>query len=479
MRDYLLFYVNGKEQRVSGAEVFAPLSSYLRYGQSATGTKVVCAEGDCGACTVMIGRLSAGELAYQPVNSCIQFLHQLDCSHIVTVEGLKDKQALNPVQEAMVDNHGAQCGYCTPGIIVSLCSLFDCKQPADAQDIKDALTGNLCRCTGYESIITSGLAVDPAGIRSLKELYPEREMVAQFRSHIEQPALIEHREQSCFVPTSVKQAIEFKAKHPDTVTISGGTDVCVNCNKRGLEPAAIVSLSNLSGLSEVQIENGQLVVGGRAKLATLEAWAREEMPELYKIMWLFGSPQIRNAGTLAGNVANGSPIADSLPWLFVMEAQVELTGTSGIRLVNINSFYKGYKQLDMKADELITRIIIPLPEPQETLRLFKVSKRQNLDISAFTAAIRMTIADNKIVKAAVAYGGVGPVVLRLPKTEDFLTGKETTAATFTEAGELARSEITPISDVRGSSDFRLQLAENILLKFYYESACEREYACQV
>lgn len=462
-----------------GEAVFAPLSTYLRYGQSATGTKVVCAEGDCGACTVMTGKLSEGELAYQPVNSCIQFLHQLDCSHIVTVEGLKDNDALNPVQEAMVENHGAQCGYCTPGIVVSMCSLFDCKKPADAQDIKDALTGNLCRCTGYESIVTAGLAVDTTRIRSIRELYPESEMIEQFSAHSRMPALIEHDGHTCFVPTSLEQAVEFKSKEQAVTIVSGGTDVCVNCNKRGLDPVVIMSLSNLSGMSEVSVEDGNLIVGGRAKLASLEEWAREEMPELYKIMWLFGSPQIRNAGTLAGNIANGSPIADSLPWLFVMEAQIELVGTSGKRLVNINSFYKGYKQLDMRAEEMISRIIIPLPEPQETVRLFKVSKRKNLDISAFTAAVRITIADNKIQRASLAYGGVGPVVLRLPGTESFLSGKEPTEATFAEAGRLARNEITPISDVRGSSDFRFQLAENILLKFYYESACEREFACQV
>lgn len=478
MRDYLLLYVNGKEHRVSGSAVFAPLSTYLRYGQSATGTKVVCAEGDCGACTVMIGKLSEGELAYLPVNSCIQFLHQLDCSHIVTVEGLKDNDALNPVQEAMVDNHGAQCGYCTPGIVVSMCSLFDCKKPVEAQDIKDALTGNLCRCTGYESIVTAGLAVDTTRIRSIRELYPESEMIEQFSTHSRQPALIEHNGHKCFIPTSLEQAVEFKSKQQDVVIVSGGTDICVNCNKRGLDPSVVMSLSNLLGMSQVYVEDGKLIVGGRAKLTSLEAWAREEMPELYKIMWLFGSPQIRNAGTLAGNIANGSPIADSLPWLFVMEAQIELIGAGGKRLVNINSFYKGYKQLDMRADEMISRIIVPLPESQETIRLFKVSKRKNLDISAFTAAIRMTIADNKIQQASLAYGGVGPVVFRLPKTESFLSGKEPTEATFAEAGKLARTEITPISDVRGSSDFRFQLAENILLKFYYESACEREFACQ-
>lgn len=478
MRDYLLFYINGRQHRISGADTFTPLSTYLRYEQGATGTKVVCAEGDCGACTVMLGRLAGQDIEYKPVNSCIQFLHQVDCSHIITVEGLKQEGELHPVQAAMVNHHGAQCGYCTPGIVVAMCALFDCKRPADPQDIKDALTGNLCRCTGYESIITAGLNVETDRIASLRELYPADEMIEQFRSHANNPVLIEHEGKTCSLPSTVEEAVSFKAKHPGTVIVSGGTDVCVNINKRGFDPDVVLSLSNIAGLADLKVEDSHLVVGGKASLAALEEWTREELPELYKIMWLFGSPQIRNAGTLAGNIANGSPIADTLPWLFVMEALVELTGLKTKRLVNINSLYKGYKKLDMEADEMITRILIPLPENHETIRLFKVSKRQNLDISAFTAAIRMSIANDKIQKARLAYGGVGPVILRLSKTEAFLAGKETTLTTFQEAGKLAREEITPISDVRGSSDFRSQLAENILLKFYYESACEREYSCQ-
>ncbi len=478
MRDYLLFYVNGQEHRVGGQDVFSPLSTYLRYGQGCTGTKVVCAEGDCGACTVLIGRAAGGTVEYMPVNSCIQFLYQLDCTHVVTIEGLKVEGKLNPVQEAMVDFHGAQCGYCTPGIVVALCSLFDCKTQADEQDVKDALTGNLCRCTGYEPIIRAGMNVALERVRSTGELYPPQEMIARFGEHQGRPALIASEGKTCFIPATVEEAVDFKEKNPGTVIVSGGTDVCVNINKRGLDPDVIMSLSNIAGLSDVKVENSHLVVGGRASLAALADWAREEMPELYKIMWLFGSPQIRNAGTLAGNIANGSPIADTLPWLFVMEAVVEMTGPAGKRLIDINSLYKGYKQLDMAPGEIITRILIPLPENNETIRLFKVSKRQNLDISAFAAAIRMTIEAGKIHSAKLAYGGVGPVVLRLPKTEAFLEGKEAALTTFGNAGKLAREEITPISDVRGSKDFRLQLAENIMLKFFLETACGREPVCR-
>lgn len=478
MRDYLLLYVNGKPFQIRGPQAFEPLSSFLRYEMGATGTKVVCAEGDCGACTVLLGKPAEGKLLYKTINSCIQFLCQLDGCHVITVEGLTADGHLHPVQQSMIEHHGAQCGYCTPGIVVSLCSLVCEKRPDCAEDIKDALTGNLCRCTGYEPIIAAGLATNFDKVNSWDHTYNHDQMLPQLDAQTKIPALIEYESRKCFLPVTIEEAVRFKAGHPDTVIISGGTDLCVNANKRSYAPESIMSLCNVSGVDTIRLENGQLAVGARATLGALEDWAREELPELARVMWLFGSPQIRHAGTLVGNIANGSPIADTLPWLFVMEAMIELTGPAGTRAVNINSFYKGYKQLDMKSDEIITGVLVPMPDANETLRLFKVSKRQHLDISTFTAAVRMSIANERIAKVSLAYGGVAPVVLRLPKTESFLTGKEPTPELFQKAGLQAREEIAPISDVRGSRDFRLQLAENILLKFYYESVCEREYACQ-
>jgi xanthine dehydrogenase small subunit len=203
-------------------------------------------------------------------------------------------------------------------------------------------------------------------------------------------------------------------------------------------------------------------------LAQFESTVRDLVPQLAPIMDRFGSPQIKNAGTLAGNIANASPIADTLPFLFVTNASLELTGLSGTRTVSIADFYLGYKKLDLKADEIITRIVIPLPSKSETLRLYKISKRSHLDISSFTAAMLMRRNDGRVDSIRIAYGGVAPVVLRLTKTEQFLAGKALARETFVQAGEIARSEVAPISDVRGSREFRLQLSENILQRFYYD-----------
>jgi len=479
MRDYLLFYVNGKEHRVSGDSAFMPLSSYLRYEQGATGTKVVCEEGDCGACSVILGRVeivapenngaTKSDIQYRVVNSCIQFLYQLDCTHVVTIEGLKYSGKLNPVQEAMVACHGAQCGYFTPGFVVAMCAMFDQKPCTKEQDVKDGLIGNLCRCTGYEPIIKAGMSVDADHLLKLHELYPSKEMLRAFSEHSKNAVLIGTEEHTFFNPTDLDSAVKFKGERPGTVIVAGGTDVCVYWNKRGMEPRNLMNVSHLPGLRELTLSHNELVVGARTTLSELEDFTRDTLPELHKMLWLFGSPQIRNAGTLAGNIANASPIADTLPFLHVIEAEIELFGTKGSRRVNINKFYQGYKQLDMSADEMITQIIIPLPAPEEIVKLYKVSRRQNLDISSFTAAFRLKLSAGKIERISIAYGGVAPVIVRLRKTEDFLAGKPLELDILEEAGDIAVSEISPISDVRGSSDFRNTLAANILKKLYFET----------
>lgn len=480
MREQVLFYLNGRRHCIDGETVFEPVTGFLRYQQQLTGTKVVCAEGDCGACTVLVGRLnSKGKLTYQPVNGCILYLYQLDCSHVVTIEGLKFDETLNPVQQAMVECHGAQCGYCTPGIVVSLCDMFNRQtngSPASPRGIQEALTGNLCRCTGYEPIIKAGISVVPDTWISLSQLYPSDKMIADFRAHLSEPVRIVSENRLFYKPATVEQAVQFKQEHPHATLLSGGTDVHVICNKRNVEPPAIISLSHLTELHDINHTGSHLVVGAGVTLMQLEQAVQNIFPELRQMLEYFGSPQIKHAGTLAGNIANGSPIGDTLPFLFVMEAEVELTGSKGVRRVNINQLYTGYKQTAMAPDELISRVWIPLPEPSEILKLYKVSRRKHLDISTFMAAIRMTVVDNRIKSAKLAYGGVGPTVLRLPKTEALLTGRVFTLETFEEAGLFAVQEITPISDVRGSREFRLQLGQNILLKFYYEAQPDREAA---
>jgi xanthine dehydrogenase small subunit len=466
MRDFVLVHINGVSHRIGAPRAFETLSRFLRYDQRATGTKIVCEEGDCGACTVLIGRVENGTLRYRPINSCIQFLFQLDCTHVVTVEGLTKNGELTPVQDAMVRCHGAQCGYCTPGFIMAMAGMYECTAKPEAHDIRAALTGNLCRCTGYDSIVKAGL--EAANQPKIEELYPGAPIVDAICGHERDEVRIGH----FYKPADLERAIRFKAEHPKCVIVQGATDFGVWCNKRGFTAEALLSLDGIEGMGDVRVEDGTIVAGGRASLASFENAVRGVVPELAPIMDRFGSPQIKNAGTLAGNIANASPIADTLPFLYVTNASLELTGLTGTRTLDIRDFYLGYKTLDLRPDEIITRIVIPLPSKSETLRLYKISKRSHLDISTFTAAMLMTRDVNsgggRVDSIRIAYGGVAPTVLRLPKTEEFLAGKTIARETFAEAGEIARGEIAPISDVRGSRDFRLQLAQNVLQRFYFE-----------
>jgi xanthine dehydrogenase small subunit len=450
MRDHIRLLINGREHVVRGRDIYTTLSNYLRYDFGATGTKIVCEEGDCGACSVLIRYAKDEE--FLVINSCIQSMFQLDGAAIVTVEGLKQDGKLTPVQESMVACHGAQCGYCTPGFIMAMSALFETCDRVDEKQTRDGLVGNLCRCTGYEPIIKAALQTESPS--KLKDRYSE---VLDANDPV--------RIDNFFAPTGLDDAIAFKKEHNATI-VKGATDVGVWINKRNYKAPALLSLAKIASLNELREEDGAIVAGANVTLSQLEAFVRDRIPELYKILTIFGSPQIKNAGTLAGNIANGSPIGDTLPYLLVADASLEING--GERTVPINSFYRGYKQFDLQPGEIITRVRVPIVN--DTLRLYKVSRRRDLDISAFTAAIRLSTVDSHIAKAWIAYGGVAPTVIRLPRTEEFLAGKAISLDVFKNAGRIAREEVKPISDVRGSAEYRAQLAENIMAKFWHDAA---------
>jgi xanthine dehydrogenase small subunit len=479
MRDFLLLYINGRRHQVRGAHAFLTLADYLRLVTGETGTKIVCSEGDCGSCSVLVGRPVGDQFAYHAVDACICFMHQLDGTHIVSVEGLAKNGQLHPVQQAMVDHFGSQCGFCTPGFVVTMAGLLEHRdRNGNTQDylsedeLRAGLTGNLCRCTGYVQILEAGKAVriDPQALLAAR--YSEAPILGDLSRHrrdnVTCVAAENGRTRTVFLPRNVPSAVSFKSSHPGAVIVNGATDIGVAYNKRQVDPDVILSLGNLGGQDELEVVDGELRAGMRTTWLQLEHWARSAWPELHRIIVRFGSSQIRTMSTLVGNIVNGSPIADSLPMLYVLHARIQLLGRRGPRDVDVNDFFLGYKRLDLRPDELVTGVCIPLVAADQVLRLYKVSKRNDLDISTFTAAILLELTDGVVQLARVAYGGVGPTVLRLPGVESFLLGKPFTSQTMGRAGELARREITPISDVRGEADYRSALAENILLKCYHD-----------
>src|SRR5438132_6705015 len=342
MRDYVLIYVNGKRYEIRDETAFSSLSDFLRSDLGLVGTKVVCAEGDCGACTVLVGRPDGNDLRYETVDSCIQFLYQLDCKHVVTVEGLTQNGALHAVQQALVEHHGSQCGFCTPGFVMALAGLFEEKPATDPERLRLALTGNLCRCTGYLPILEAGLALDPKTMVTLAEQYSSGAIVQDLHQHALEPVFIAGR-RTFFSPRHLQAALDFKACHPEAMIVSGGTELGVLRNKKGLDPPALLSLTSVPGLSEITCADDTVIIGANVTWTQIEAYMKQAVPEFHKIIIRFGSPQIRNVATLIANIAHGSPIADSLPFLLITDAELELVCQGGSRRVRINDFYTGYK----------------------------------------------------------------------------------------------------------------------------------------
>lgn len=490
MRDYILLFINGQRFEVRGAAAFLTLSDFLRRRLGMCGTKIVCSEGDCGSCTVLVGSPDdSGELSYRSIDSCIRFVFQLDGVHVVSVEGLADDSSahcsqagtrLNEVQQAMIDCHGSQCGFCTPGFVVAMTGLLETADRLSVDQWRTGLTGNLCRCTGYSPIIAAGLKAQDSKKKRLNEMYQPKPILDAFRAVQADSILVtaETEHMQVFCPVDLDSALKHLAAHSKSKVVAGATDVGVQFNKGNCQDRNWIDLNRVRELEGVRVNGNTIDAGARVTWAELQDVASKLVPEFEKIVAVFGSPQIRHAGTLGGNIINASPIADSLPLLFICHARLTLASIRGIRTVDINDFYQGYKQLDLRPDELLTRIEIPLPLEKGQLRLYKVSRRKDLDISSFTAAIWLESdgTENGTIKygstigsARIAYGAVGPTVIRLTRTEEFLIGKPLNEDTMAAAGDVAVAEITPISDVRGSQDYRYALARNVLLKFFHQS----------
>ncbi|MCH2128399.1 MAG: FAD binding domain-containing protein [Pirellulaceae bacterium] len=473
MRDFVLLYVNGRQYQLRGSEVFWSLADFLRRKLRLTGTKVVCSEGDCGTCTVLCGKLVDGQVQYQTLLACIRFVYQLDGCHIVTVEGIESHGNLTAVQESMVRCHGSQCGFCTPGFVLAITGILEREPPISSTAWRDGLTGNLCRCTGYAPILEAAEELKQAAHERLGDLYPDRDMVQNIGAHttdtiaISSPANGQPSRQ-LFSPTTIDECVRLYAQYPTATLVAGGTDLGVQINKGSFTPEILIDLNRISALTDVFGTEKQLILGSRATWTQVLQLCQTRLPEFAKILRVFGSPHIRHVGTVGGNIFNASPIADSLPFFLIAEASLELLGPDGPRTVPLNDFYTGYKKFNQKPGELLISVKVPIPQPNQTIGLYRVARRRDLDIATFTAGIMLQREGDEIRQARVAFGAVGPNVLRARQTEQYLTGKPFTTDTMRGAGNVAIQEISPISDVRGSAQYRQLLTKNTFLKFYYE-----------
>jgi xanthine dehydrogenase small subunit len=444
---------------------------YLRDVLHRTGTKEGCAEGDCGACTVVLGELSAdgGRVEYRAVNSCIRFLPTIDGRELVTVESLAGSgDSLHPVQRAMVEHHASQCGFCTPGFVMSLFALYLQTANPTREQVIDTLSGNLCRCTGYRPIIEAGLRMGeyPAPAHWNRDAPASAAHLAQLRAIARSPEGL--RLPGFYAPLTIEALAAELDSHPDAVILAGGTDIGLWVTKQLRELPHIVYIGAVTELQHVRRGDDVLEIGAAVSLT--DGWAAlvAQLPTLAEMAQRFGSPPVRNSGTLCGNLANGSPIGDALPVLIALDARLELRRGSRTRTLPLESFYLGYQRNALEPGEFVVAVQVPIPLQGSLLAAYKISKRFDQDISAVAVAVNLKLEAHHVVAARIAFGGMAATAARAPAVERALLGANWSRASIEAAVEKLTEDFTPLTDMRASSAYRLQVAGNLLRRFYLE-----------
>ena len=449
----------------------AMLLDWLR-DQGRHGTREGCAEGDCGACTVVLGELHDGRLQLRAVNSCIRLLSSIDGCALFAIEDLaRADGTLHPAQQAMLECHGSQCGFCTPGFVMSLFALYHeagsaaapgCIERAQAQQ---AVSGNLCRCTGYRPILQAAQtmhvhAPHPLDLDGL---------TTQLRAlHSPDGQRIDHAGGTTWRPASLAQALQCRAEQPQAQVVAGTTDVGLWINKLHQQPAQVIDLSAAPDLARIEEQHGSLRIGAAARLTDAFAALAAHYPDLTEFLSRFAGQTVRNAATLGGNIANGSPIGDSMPMLIALDATLTLASVRGMRELSLEDFYTGYRRTLLAPDELISSVMVPLPRPGQIVRAYKLSKRMEDDISAVCLVVSLSYASGRVDEVRIGVGGMAATPMRARQTEAALLDQPWSLATLQAAAAVARQEFSPISDMRASAEYRREVIGNLLIRLWHE-----------
>jgi xanthine dehydrogenase small subunit len=476
LRATIRFLLGKQARELTGADPTRTVLQYLREDEGLCGTKEGCAEGDCGACTVTIAeRDSAGGIRHRAVNSCIMFVPALDGKQLIAVEHLAGENgALHPVQQSMVDHHASQCGFCTPGFVMSLATMHMAGETPDRAGIVDALAGNLCRCTGYRPILDAASSI----LKAERLHHPPDELRAQLNALGTDDETLDcgGGGRRFIAPRSLAELTDVLAREPAALILGGGTDVGLWVTKQHRDLPLVVSTEHVPQLRRIEATDAHLTIGGAVTYADAMAALSAMHPAIGALVRRIGSRQIRERGTIGGNVANASPIGDMPPLLLAMDAVLVLASAAGQRRLPVAEFFNGYRSTALGAGEVLAAIEIPRPPNDMRLAVYKVSKRFDQDISAVCGAFALRLQGGRVRSMRIAYGGMAAIPRRAGTTEEALTGAMWNGETLRAALADFDAEFTPLSDMRASADYRTLVARNLLLKFYLEHPAETEAA---
>ncbi|THD37284.1 MAG: xanthine dehydrogenase small subunit [Sphingomonas sp.] len=451
------FVLDGEIVSLDAVEPSATVLDLLRTRLQRTGTKEGCAEGDCGACTVVLGELDGERVRWRAVNACILFVPMLHGKALVTVESLARDGALHPVQQAMVDGHGSQCGFCTPGFVMSLYARSIGGEGTDGTPVKDVIAGNLCRCTGYGPILAAGEANPPqstddkAFVELLRKIGPARSGPGWFAPH------------------DADELAALLVEHPQARIVAGATDVGLWVTKQLRDLGTMIFVGDVAGLRDVVEDEDALTIGAAVRYSEARNALARFHPDLGELVRRIGGLQVRNAGTIGGNIANGSPIGDMPPALIALGAELTLRHGGEQRTMPLEQFFLSYGVQDRQPGEFVESVRIPRPASGTLIRIVKLSKRFDSDISAVCGAFALRIDDGCIASARVAFGGMAGIPARAPGCEAVLTGAMWNEETVENAAVALTRDYTPLSDLRGSAAYRIEAAANLIRRMWFET----------
>ena len=448
--------------------------NYLRNLPDRKGTKEGCAEGDCGACTVAIASLGREGLVYEACDACLIFLPMIHGKQLLTVESLGTYDNMHPIQQAMVDLDGSQCGYCTPGFVMSMFSLYKSGEDPTMGNVNDALTGNLCRCTGYQSIVKSTMA-SCANRAGDKFSALEKNTIAQLQDIQNNTDLLELKVESqmYFRPNLLSEACQLRSDFPNAILINGATDIALKVTKQREVLSQILDLSGITELKEIKSKADGVIYGAGTSLEAIRLDSKDKFPALTKMLSVFGSRQIRNLATLGGNIGSSSPIGDMPPVLMAYDAVVNTRSINGSREIPIREFITGYRENMLKQSEIIESVFVPNPPEDVQIASYKISKRKDLDISTVSAGFSVEVSKDSIVEdIQLFYGGMAAMTKKAFKCQKFLLGKAWSRENVEKAMEIIDKDFTPISDARSGAEGRQAMARNLLMKFWSETTMD-------